>query len=116
MQDVFNAIQEILAPYKGQMSVTVDTDEQLYLDTQLSDEKGKPYFFAMVKLGKKDVSYHLMPLYCNSALLKGCSEELINAMSGKSCFKLKSKHLPLIKELNSLTKKAFEDYRSAGKI
>lgn len=69
-------------------------------------------FFGAVIMGKAYVSYHLMPLYVQPALMKQISPELKRHMQGKSCFNFHSPDKNLFTELSVLTKSGLELYRS----
>ncbi len=46
--------------------------------------------FGSVRLGKAYVSFHLMPIYMNPALIQSIPPALKKRMQGKSCFNFKS--------------------------
>jgi hypothetical protein len=77
---------------------------------------GKPAWFAGVKVGKNYVSYHLMPIYCNKALLDDMPDELRKRMQGKACFNFKRVDPVLFKALERLTKAGFECFKKLGWI
>ena len=49
-------------------------------------ERDPTTWFAGTRLGKRYVSYYLMPVYVEPSLLDGISPELRRRMQGKSCF------------------------------
>jgi hypothetical protein len=55
-----------------------------------------------------------MGLYARPAILSGMSKELKARMQGKSCFNFKSIDNSLFTELENLTKRGFDAFRSAG--
>jgi hypothetical protein len=65
---------------------------------------------------KRYVSYHLMPVYVNPALLDGLSPALKARMQGKSCFNFTKVDPALFEELAALTQAGFDDYRAKGYV
>ncbi|HEX9840215.1 MAG TPA: hypothetical protein VGA72_12750, partial [Anaerolineales bacterium] len=55
----------------------------------------------------------LMPVYMFPDLLKGMSPELKKHMQGKSCFNFKKVEPDLFKELDELTRKGAERFRTS---
>jgi hypothetical protein len=70
--------------------------------------------FAMVKVGKRYVSYHLMCVYLEPALLEGMSPGLGRRMQGKSCFNFTKVDEPLFDELEALTARGKALYAERG--
>lgn len=71
---------------------------------------------AWVQIGKAYVSFHLMGVYGDSKLREGISKELKRRMQGKTCFNFKVGDEKLFEELDELTARACEAFRSAGFI
>ena len=67
---VFSALQQMLQPYEEHLSVVPYRPEFYCLQTRKAVHKGKPVWFAAIRMGKNYVSYHLMPVYMNAALQK----------------------------------------------
>jgi hypothetical protein len=63
-------------------------------------------------VGKRYVSYHLMPIYARPQLLDGISVDLRRRMQGKSCFNFTSVDERLMGELEALTRRSFEAFSS----
>jgi hypothetical protein len=59
---VFCALQKILQPYEKDLSVVPYRPEFYCLETRRPVHKGRPVWFAAVRMGKNYVSYHLMPV------------------------------------------------------
>lgn len=70
--------------------------------------------FAMLKAGKRYVSYHLMCVYLSPDLLEGLSPELRRRMQGKSCFNFTKVDPPLFEELERLTERGKTFYAERG--
>jgi hypothetical protein len=101
-------------PFARSLDRTVDRDDELSLDTTHVQPNGSPLWFGGVQVKKRYVSYHLMPVYLNPALLDGISPELKKRMQGKSCFNFTRVDPALFEELAALTQAAFYDYRAKG--
>jgi len=112
--EVFQSLKEILAPYAKELVIVTDQDDNFYLDTSFLMKNKKPMYFGSIKVNKKYVSFHLMPVYVFPDLLKGISPELRRRMQGKSCFNFKTVDSQLFKELSQLTKSGFAEYKKAG--
>jgi hypothetical protein len=107
----FFALKMIFAPVEKHFHVSADTREKYYLETRSSSYKGKPLFFGAVLMGKAYVSFHLMPLYWEPALLKRASPQLKKCMQGKSCFNFAAPDRVLFRELSKLTTFGLALYR-----
>lgn len=94
------------------MHVAADVDGSYGVDMAPEPERNPTTWFAGVRLGKAYVSYYLMPIYVEPALLEGVSPELKRRMQGKSCFNFTSVDDGLFDELDTLTARAYE--RTAG--
>lgn len=114
--DVFARLRAILDPYARSLERTVDRDDELSLNTAHVQANGTPLWFGGVQIKKRYVSYHLMPVYVNPALLDDVSPGLKKRMQGKSCFNFTKVDLALLEELAALTERGFEDYRSQGYV
>jgi hypothetical protein len=105
---VFEALKAILAKYREQLAIKVDTPSEYTLLTRLPSpfpqHKGQPMYFGSVRLGKAYVSFHLMPLYMCEPLTKAIPPTLVKRMQGKTCFNFKALPDPeILRELNALT-------------
>ena len=111
---VFAKLKAILQPYAGKLVIVHDLADHFYLDTRFVMKNNKPLFFGAVKVTKRYVSFHLMPVYVSPELLKDMSEGLRKRMQGKSCFNFTSVDDALFSELATLTEKGWEAYSEAG--
>jgi hypothetical protein len=112
----FARLRAVLEPYADLLERTVDRDDELSLHTAQVLPNGSPLWFGGVQVKKRYVSYHLMPVYTNPALLEGVSPGLRKRMQGKSCFNFTKVDPELFEELAALTRAGFEDYRSRGYV
>ena len=78
--------------------------------------RGREVWFGAARIGKRYVSYHLMPVYVFPDLLDGISPELKKRMQGKSCFNYTHVDERLFHELSELTKQGYERYEKEGFI
>lgn len=111
---VFTELRTILAPYADKLDPKKDDQMELYLDTRCIQKNKKPVFFGAVQAKKSFVSFHLMPVYSQPALLDGVSPALKRRMQGKSCFNFTEIDKPLFDELAVLTKAGFASDQQQG--
>jgi hypothetical protein len=109
---VFAALKDILEPYEKELHVLPYKPEYYCLVTRLAVHKGKPVWFAAIRMGKNYVSYHFMPVYMNAAMQKRIPAELKKRMQGKACFNFSEVDAALFRQLSELTAAGFEGYRA----
>ena len=112
----FEALRQIMLPYARRLVCTADQPGNLYVDTSHVMKNGKPLFFGAVQTRKRYVSYHLMPVYVDPALLTPISEGLRKRMQGKSCFNFTKVDQALFDELAQLTENGYKTYEEAGYV
>jgi hypothetical protein len=110
---VFNALREILRDYAPRLNVVHDKPDNYYLDTHTIGANKRPIFFGGVRIGKSYVSYYLMPIY-GPQIRDGMSPALKKRMQGKACFNFTEVDGALFKELDQLTKRAYQFWRELG--
>ena len=107
--EVFGGLRSLLTPYAQQMEVIADSAGEYGLQTHWRRPKdGYPGYFGGVKVGKRYVSYHLMPVYAFPELLGASSPELRKRMQGKSCFNFGTVDDQLFTELADLTRLGYD--------
>jgi len=111
-QAVFTRLMRILAPYAELMHVSADEPTSYGVDMAPAADRNPTTWFGGVRLGKRYVSYYLMPVYVEPSLLEGLSPQLRRRMQGKSCFNLTTVDEALLGELEALTRSSYE--RTAG--
>lgn len=116
LNNVFLELKKIMLPYAEKLNCTIDSDDELYLNTRHILDNGKPLWFGAVQIKKNYVSYHLMPVYVNPNLLDNISPELKKHMQGKSCFNFNKVDATLFEELERLTEASFNDYQEKNFI
>lgn len=114
--DVFHRLRSLMAPYADALDRSVDEGDELSLTTAHRMKNGSNLGFGGVTIGKRYVTYHLMPVYVEPALLDGNSPELRARMQGKSCFNFTRADEALFAELAALTEAGFEAYRGKGYV
>jgi hypothetical protein len=72
---------------------------------------GAHEFFAAVRRGPSNVSFHLKPLYDHPELVETIPAALRKRLSGKQAFNFTPRDEPLIPELEALVARAYEMYR-----
>ena len=76
LASVFSELKALMSPYAARLDVKTDSDTELYLDTRHRQKNGRALFFGAVQVKKGFVSFHLMPVYVQPALLEGISPAL----------------------------------------
>ncbi len=109
---VFAALKDLLAPYEKHLHVLPYKPEFYALVTRQAVHKGKPIWFAAIRMGKNYVSYHFMPVYMDAAMQKRIPPELKKRMQGKACFNFSEVDPALFRQLANLTAAGFESYRT----
>ncbi|MEO8366553.1 MAG: hypothetical protein ABI538_10140 [Pseudoxanthomonas sp.] len=100
----FSLLSNLLRKHAAGMCIKTDEPGNLYVELRPTNAKEKPIFFGAVQTKKSYVSYHLMPVYENPALLTGITDSLRKRMQGKSCFNFSVDDPLLFGELDALTK------------
>lgn len=78
-EPVFAALSSILRRHAQGMSIRTDQPDHLYVEVAPATPKAKPAFFGAVQTKKSYVSYHLMPVYEDPALLDGITPACASA-------------------------------------
>jgi hypothetical protein len=108
LQPVYNRLRRILEPYGKRLHVMEDGPRSYSIDTAPEGERNPTTWFAGVRLGKRYVSYYLMPVYVDPSLAEQISPELGKRMQGKSCFNFTKVDESLFAEIESLTRLGYE--------
>jgi hypothetical protein len=111
LEVVHDRLRGILAPYRDDLSVTRDGPEGLVLE--VPGLEGKPWgYVAGTRMGKRYVSFYLMPVYGSSGLARTISPGLRKRMQGKSCFNFTKVDERLFAELEDLAAKGIPGFRA----
>lgn len=117
--------RRILARYAQSLSVAEDSPQRYSLEGRVGPatlrawggKLKKPMIpVAWVEVGKAYVSFHLMGVYGNPKAGEGMSPALRARMQGKTCFNFKVADEALFQELEGLTERACEGFKTAGFI
>jgi hypothetical protein len=109
---VFAALRQILERSGAELKVISDKpgDYQTVIPSIL--HRKRPLYFAAVRAGKSYVSFHLLPVYYDSALLKGMSPALKKRMQGKACFNFTAVDPECFAELGRLASAGLKKFKS----
>jgi hypothetical protein len=108
---VHDRLRQILAPYRDDLSVTRDGPGGVALE--VPGLEGKPWaYVAGTRLGKRYVSFYLMPVYGSSGLAATISPDLRKRMQGKSCFNFTTVDERLFAELADLAARGIPGFRA----
>ena len=100
---LFARFKSMLAPYAESLHVSADGPVMYGLDMAPEEARDPSTWFAGARVGRRYVSYYLMPVYVMPTLLEGISPELRRRMQGKSCFNFARIDEGLLAELDALT-------------
>ncbi len=105
---LFARLRAMLEPYGSKMHVSADSAQWYGVDMAPEAERDPSTWFGATRLGKRYVSYYLMPIYVKPHLLDDVSPALRKRMQGKSCFNFAKVDDPLLAELKALTKRGYD--------
>ena len=109
LPEVHERLKAILGSHRGALAVTADGPAGMTLE--VPGLEGKPWgYVAGTRLGKRYVSYYLMPVYANPALEASISPALTRRRQGKSCFNFAAIDESLFAELGELTARAIDGW------
>jgi hypothetical protein len=103
---VFRRLRGMLAAHAPRLSVVHDTSSQYNLDTRTIGPNGRPIAFGGARVGKRYVSYYLMPIYSPEVKV-GMSPALKKHMQGKACFNFTQVDDALFAELKRVTRQCY---------
>ena len=106
--ELFQRLRSMLEPYGTKMHVSANSEQWYGVDMAPEGERDPSTWFGATRLGKRYVSYYLMPVYVQPALVDDISPALRKRMQGKSCFNFARVDEPLLAELETLTKRGYE--------
>jgi hypothetical protein len=75
-QALFDRFKAMLEPYARKMHLADQRPGMYGLDMAPEGQRDPSTWFGATRLGKRDVSYYLMPIYVQPSLLDGVSPEL----------------------------------------
>jgi hypothetical protein len=108
---VHDRLRAIILANRGGLAITRDGPAGMALE--VPGLEGKPWgYVAGTRIGKRYVSYYLMPVYASPELLATMSPELRKRMQGKACFNFTKVDEPLFAELDALTARGIPAFRA----
>ena len=107
---VHSRLREILLPYRSEYVIT--RDDPVGVTLEVPGLEGKPWgYVAGTRVGKRYVSFYLMPVYASAELSDGISPALAKRRQGKSCFNFTTLDEPLFVELEGVAAKGIPGFR-----
>ena len=98
-------------PYGSEYVITRDDPAGVTLE--VPGLEGKPWgYVAGTRVGKRYVSFYLMPVYASAELSDGISPALAKRRQGKSCFNFTTLDEPLFVELEGVAAKGIPGFRA----
>jgi hypothetical protein len=114
LEAVHDRLKGLLAPYRDELSVTSDGPSGMVLE--VPGLEGKPWgYVAATRLGKRYVSYYLMPVYASPELTDSISPDLARRRQGKSCFNFSRIDEGLFAELGTLTSRSIDGWANEAR-
>ncbi len=107
---VHDRLRAIVRSNRSGLVVTKDTPEGITVE--VPGLEGKPWgYVAATRLGKRYVSFYLMPVYASPELSRSLSPALRKRMQGKSCFNFTTIDEALFRELADLSARCIPGFR-----
>ncbi len=116
LDEVFTRLRPLLVAHRPRLVELEDEPGSYALGVQRVRDDGYRVWFGAVKIGKRYVSYHLMPVYAHPELLDDVSPALRRRMQGKSCFSFTRVDGELFTELDALTRRGLEAFADDGLV
>ena len=110
-QPTYRTLRGIVERYASTFDVIKESPTAYYLASKTAKTRsGAPVWFGGAQIMKNYVSFHLIPVYADPALLKTVSPRLRKRMQGKSCFNFTSLDAVDVRELTTLTRRGFDTF------
>lgn len=111
--DVHDRLRAILRSQAGDLHITRDGPDGMTLE--VPGLEGKPWgYVAGTRVGKRYVSYYLMPVYSTPGLANSLSPQLQKRRQGKSCFNFTKVDETLLEEIAALTARSIPGWRQVA--
>ena len=104
---IYARLCELFGKHKDKLSVGIEKPGTMWMSVNGQTYRGKPLYYAGVRMGKNYVSYHLVTVYMNKVKM---SPELQKRMQGKGCFNFSAMDEKLFGELDKLTTEGLKNY------
>ena len=106
---VHSRLRDIVLRHRGELVVTKDGPEGMAIE--IPGLEGKPWgYVAGTRVGKRYVSYYLMPVYASAELAASISPALAKRKQGKACFNFATVDEGLLAEVDDLTARAIPPF------
>ena len=102
-EEIHARLRAILLAHVPPLYLASEGPTGLVLDLAPEGARNPSTWFGGVRVGKRYVSYYLMAVYGEPAMMDMMSPELLKRMQGKSCFNFTRVDEPLFAELAKLT-------------
>jgi hypothetical protein len=104
-------LRGVFEPYVSSFDVVTDTPKAFYLASKTAKTRsGAAVWFGGAQIMKNYVSFHLIPVYADPALLKQISPALRKRLHGRACFNFTTVDAAQLAELTTLTRKGYESF------
>jgi hypothetical protein len=115
---IFSRFQAMLGKYAGEGLIihNINPGHFELIGPPTPRSNSREVWFGAARIGKRYVSYHLMPVYACPDLLEGISPTLKKRMQGKSCFNFTRVNEKLFEELEVLTEQGYARFKKEGFI
>jgi len=113
---LFVALRKILSAHEASLVIAKNQPGDYELTAKTLGANGKPLFFGGVRTSRAHTTFYLMPLATDAELSASVSVYLQRRMDGKSAFQFKTIEPVLFEELATLTARALESWKAAGKL
>lgn len=115
---IYARFTDLLSRYAGEsLQIRTPKPDQFELfGPPTPRSRGREVWFGAARIGKRYVSYYLIPVYACPDLLEGISPELKRRMQGKSCFNFTRVDESLFQELEVLTEQGYARFKKEGFI
>jgi hypothetical protein len=95
--------------------LVITKDGPLGMALEIPGLEGKPWgYVGGTRVGKRYVSFYLMPVYASPELDASVSPELRRRKQGKACFNFKAVDRELFAELKQVTKQGYAAWKKIG--
>ena len=110
---VHERLKAILRAHAGELVITKDGPAGMALE--IPGLEGKPWgYVAGTRLGKRYVSFYLMPVYVSPELDATVSPALRKRKQGKACFNFSKVDEELLAELAAIAARGIPGYRAVA--
>jgi hypothetical protein len=120
MQEIFEAIKQLMLPYakKGTLKLYGGTDGKIVLTSEkpllINGKKMDQVWFVSMLVQKGYVGFYYMPIYMNDPMKKHFSAEFLKCLKGKACFHIKKNDPAIMLEIKKALQIGYAEYEKRG--